>query len=149
MKDYNYSSLPDTLLVKLDELAEEEGLPLLMHVGFGLEDNTDKLLKIIKEHPNLKIILGHSAFVDIIHVLESVFKNKNVFFDTSVVKLYDLFFLMERMDHKRILYGSDIPYGEINFAVQSIISVAISLGLNWRLVQKKPKKKIIVANTNT
>ena len=120
---------------KIYELAEEEGLPLLMHVGFGLEDNTDKLLKIIKEHPDLKIILGHSAFVDIIHVLESVFKNKNVFFDTSVVKLYDLFFLMERMDHKRILYGSDIPYGEINFAVQSIISVAISLGLNTNEVR--------------
>ncbi len=120
---------------KIYELAEMEGLPMLMHVGFGLEDNTDKLLSIIKEYPDLKIILGHSAFVDIVNVLDSVFKNKNVFFDTSVVKLYDLFFLMERMNPKRILYGSDIPYGEINFAVQSIVSVAVALGLNTNSIK--------------
>jgi len=117
------------------ERAEDERIPLLIHTGFGLEDGMNGLLCSIHEHPRLRVILGHSGFVDLGRVIDAALKNSNIYFDTSVVKMYDLFFLMQRMDHKRIFYGSDIPYGDMDFSLQGILSVAISLGLSPRQIR--------------
>ncbi len=120
---------------RIFERAEDEHIPILLHTGFGLEDSMSGLLGSVHEHPKLRIILGHSGFVDLGSVIDAALKNSNMYFDTSVVKMYDLFFLMQRMDHRRIFYGSDLPYGDMDFTLQGILSVAISLGFSPRRIR--------------
>jgi len=120
---------------RIFERAEEADIPIIIHTGFGLEDSMSGLLGSIREHPDLRVILGHSGFVDIGSVIDFALNNRNVYFDTSVVRMYDLFFLMQRMDHARIFYGSDTPYGGMDFNLQGILSVAISLGFGSKEIE--------------
>jgi hypothetical protein len=122
--------------MKIYELAEKNGLAIILHAGFGLEEIADDLLTIVKRFPNLKLIVGHSGFVDLDNVIRKISKMENVIFDTSAVKIFDLFELLKNVEHTKIVFGSDIPYYDIDLALEGLIDTAITVGKTANQIRK-------------
>ena len=115
--------------------AEKSNLPVMLHTGFGLERIADDILKIITAFPNLRIILGHSAFPDLGNTISKIGKSRNVLFDTSTCRIFDLFDLMKKLDFSLIAFGSDMPYYESDVALQGVIDSAITVGLTSKQIR--------------
>jgi len=102
--------LLDKNVLEVYKFAEESNIIILFHTGFSMSNIGEKLNKISKQFPNLKIILGHSVFIDIEQAFKLLKNNKNIFFDISTVKGYDLYKILLEISHKKILFGSDASY---------------------------------------
>ncbi|MBR9698961.1 amidohydrolase family protein [Candidatus Woesearchaeota archaeon] len=111
-------------------------LPVLIHAGMGLENIADDVFKMCKTYPKLKVILGHAAFVDMDNVIKKVGHKENVLFDTSSLRLFDLYDLIKKLDHHKIAFGSDIPYYDVDWAMQGLIDTAIMLRKRAHQIRK-------------
>jgi hypothetical protein len=109
--------------------AAADGLPVLIHTGFGMGAITDELAGLAAEFGELKLILGHSSFIDMPDALRVLAPYPNVFFETSVVRVYDLFTLLSSVDPHRVLYGSDLPYASAYSSLQALITIAHFAGV--------------------
>ena len=113
--------------MKIYEKAQDENLTVLVHTGFGLGNISAQIKEITDTFPKLKLILGHSAFVDMENTIKKVGNKENVLFETSTVKIFDLFELLERVDYHKIAFGSDLPYYDIDLALEMVIDSAVIL----------------------
>ena len=109
--------------------AAADGLPVLIHTGFGMGAITDELAGLSAEFSELKLILGHSSFIDMPDALRVLAPYPHVYFETSVVRVYDLFTLLSSVDPSRVLYGSDLPYASSYSSLQVLIMIAHFAGL--------------------
>ena len=92
------------------ELAKT-GKPLLIHVGFGEEGDFYSLLK---EVPDLKLILAHAGFPVYRETWERIKGNKNVYVDlsqTSYVGNGITKAVVGYLGVERCLFGTDGPFG--------------------------------------
>lgn len=121
--------LDDQRVVRLFEMAAEAGLPVLIHAGFAMQRIVDPLLPTVERLPELRMILGHSAMVEVLAATRAFQGYPNVLFETSVVRAKDLFVLFCSMDPARICYGSDIPYGDLPSTLHATLSAADAAGL--------------------
>ena len=115
---------------KIYELAEKNRLPILIHAGFGLESIADDIKRVADAFPNLRLILGHSAFVDFENTVKAIGKNDNVLFDTSTLRIFDLLNLMNTLEYTKIVFGSDIPYYDFDLALEMVVDTAIICNKN-------------------
>jgi predicted TIM-barrel fold metal-dependent hydrolase len=113
--------------MRVYEAIENSGLPLLLHTGFGVDKLADDMKTVLKQFPGLRVVLGHSAFVDLGDTLKVVKRKKNIYFDTSVLNLYDLYHVIKGVPHERIVYGSDAPYGDMELAFETLLGISASL----------------------
>src|SRR5215204_148083 len=81
----------DERVVKLFEMAAEVDLPVLVHAGFAMERIVEPLLPTVERLPELRLILGHSAMVEVLAATRAFKDHPNILFETSVVKAKDLF----------------------------------------------------------
>ncbi|MQA24037.1 MAG: amidohydrolase family protein [Micromonosporaceae bacterium] len=109
--------------------AAADRLPVLIHTGFGMNAITDELAGLAAEFDGLELILGHSSFIDMPDALRVLAPYSNVYFETSVVRVYDLFTLLSSVDPGRVLYGSDLPYASSYSALQVLVTIAHFAGL--------------------
>ena len=128
--------LTSSKVMNLYEEAEKNKLAILVHTGFGLEQVADDLLEITKRFPKLKIIIGHAGFVDLDNVIKKLAKKENVLFDTSSLKIFDLFDLLKKVDYQKITFGSDIPYYDIDLALEGLIDSSITVGKTAYQIKK-------------
>ena len=103
--------LDDPKAVELFRMAAEADLPVIIHAGFGMQRIVEPLLPTVEAHPELRLILGHSAMVEVLEAARVFADHPNVIFETSVAKSKDIYVLMRSLDHSRICYGSDIHTG--------------------------------------
>ncbi len=122
--------LDDEQVVRLFEMAAEVDLPVLIHAGFAMQRIVEPLLPTIERLPNLRLILGHSAMVEILAATRVFADHPNVLFETSVVKAKDLYVLFSSLDPGRICYGSDIPYGDIPSTLHATLAAAEAAGVS-------------------
>lgn len=108
-------------------ISEENEFPLILHVGLGIDDAAEKLLKISREFKKLKLIVGHAGYVDLNNLIKQADRMKNFYFETSTVNVFDLFELMEGINNKQIVYGSDTPYWDMGLGLEMVIQTALSL----------------------
>ncbi len=120
--------LTSSKVMGIYEEAEKNNLVILMHTGFGLEQVADDLVEITKKFPKLKIIVGHAGFVDLDNVIKKLGKKENIIFDTSSLKIFDLFDLLRKVDYQKIAFGSDVPYYDIDLALEGLIDSSITVG---------------------
>ena len=116
--------------MRVYERAQDDGLPILIHTGFGIENVATDIKKVVKTFPKLKLILGHSAFVDLENTAKSVGKRENVLFDTSTVGIFDLLKLITTVDYRKIVFGSDVPYYDFDVALEILVDTAIICNKN-------------------
>lgn len=125
----------DNKVTKIYEKAEENDLPVLIHTGFGTEEENiaKKLERITNFFPKLKLILGHGAFVDLDETIKRLGKKENIIFELSTIRILDLFNLIQKIDTKKLVFGSDIPYYNPDLSLHVTIEASI-------LANKKPKE---------
>jgi hypothetical protein len=128
--------LMSSKVAKIYEECEKNNLPILFHTGFGLEEIAEDLLQISKRFSKLKIILGHAGFVDMDNVIKKLSKRNNVLFETSSLKIFDLFDLLKAVDCQKIIFGSDAPYYDIDLALEGLIDSAITVGRTATQIKK-------------
>ncbi|MBD3164126.1 amidohydrolase family protein [Candidatus Woesearchaeota archaeon] len=128
--------LDSAKVFKVYEECEKNRLIVLMHTGFGLETIADDLLSIKRSFPKLKLIIGHSGFVDIENMIKKLGNEDNVLFDTSTVKMFDLFDLLKKVDYHKIAFGSDAPYYDMDLALECLIDAAITVGKTANQIKK-------------
>jgi hypothetical protein len=132
--------------MKIYEMAEDAGIPVLIHTGYGLLDVADKISRIVKTYKKLKLILGHSAFVDIENILKKASKPKvykNVYFDVSTVKIFDLYDVLQNTKKSNIVYGSDMPYTDMEYSLEALIHMGVVLDVPLKDMEKILGKNLI------
>ena len=122
--------LDDARVVKLFEMATEANLPVLIHAGFGMRRIVEPLLPTLDRLPNLRLILGHCAMVEVLTATRAFADHPNVLFETSVVKTMDLYLLFCSLEPARVCYGSDIPYGDLPSTLHTTLRAADAAGLS-------------------
>ncbi|HZC18174.1 MAG TPA: amidohydrolase family protein [Rubrobacteraceae bacterium] len=122
--------LDDKRVVRLFEMAAEADLPVLVHAGFAMQRIVEPLLPTVERLPGLRLILGHSAMVEVLAATRALKGHPNVLFETSVVKAKDLFVLFCSLDPTRICYGSDIPYGDLHSTLHATLGAAAAADLS-------------------
>ena len=110
--------------------AAADGLPVLIHTGYGMHAVSDELAAIAEALPDLLLILGHSTFIDMPRAVEVLVPYPNVFFETSVVRAYDLFTVLDMIDPARVLYGSDLPYASSANSLHELAVMANIAGID-------------------
>jgi predicted TIM-barrel fold metal-dependent hydrolase len=109
--------------------AAKDGLPVLVHTGFGMPAISADVAAIAAEYPDLQLILGHASFIDMPRALRVLAPYPNVYFETSVVRIYDLFQVLREVDPSRIMYGSDKPYSSSTVSLQAMGIMATMAGV--------------------
>ncbi len=122
--------LDDLRVIRLFEMAAGEDLPILIHAGFAMQRVVEPLLPTIEAHPELRLILGHSAMIEVLEAARAFENNPNILFETSVVAARDLYMLFSSVDAGRICYGSDIPYGDIPSTLHATLAAAEAAGVS-------------------
>ena len=122
--------LDDTRVARLFEMAAAVDLPVLVHAGFAMERIVEPLLPTVERLPELRLILGHAAMVELLAATRAFSDHPNVLFETSVVKAKDLYVLFCSMDPARICYGSDIPYGDLPSTLHATLLAADAADLS-------------------
>lgn len=116
--------LDDPRVVNLLGMAARADLPVLIHAGFAMQRVVEPLLPTVEANPDLRLILGHSAMVEVLEAVRAFEGYPNVLFETSVVRSTDLYVLFSVLDPARICYGSDIPYGDLPSTLHAALAAA-------------------------
>ena len=110
--------------------AASDGLPVLVHTGFGMGPVSDTVADLAKAMPDLQLILAHSTFIDMPRAAAVLAPYPNVYFETSVVQAYDLFAVLDTIDPARVLYGSDLPYASSGNSLRDLAVIASVAGID-------------------
>jgi predicted TIM-barrel fold metal-dependent hydrolase len=121
--------LDDERAVRLFEMAAEANLPVIIHAGFGMNRIVDALLPTIERNPELRLILGHAAFVEVLQAARVFESHPNIVFETSVARAAELYELFATFDPSRICFGSDIPYGDLPSTLYATLVAAEAAGV--------------------
>ncbi len=121
--------LDDPKVVRLLGMAAEADLPVLIHAGFAMQRIVEPLLPTVEAHPELRLILGHAAMIEVLEATRVFSDHPNVLFETSVVGLRDLYVLFSNLDSSRICFGSDIPYGDLPSTLYAALAAADAAGV--------------------
>ncbi len=124
--------LDDDRVVHLFNMAADAGLPVLIHAGFAMQRIVEPLLPTIEARPDLRLILGHAAMVEVPEAVRVFEPYPNVLFETSVVRAADLYVLFSTLDPARICYGSDVPYGDFPSTLHGTLAAAAAAGVPER-----------------
>ena len=110
--------------------AAADGLPVLIHTGFGMGPISDDVASLAKALPELMLILGHATFIDMPRAVAVLAPYPNIYFETSVMPAYDLFTVLDTIDPARVLYGSDLPYASSYNSLQELAVMANVAGVD-------------------
>ncbi|AHY46314.1 putative metal-dependent hydrolase of the TIM-barrel fold [Rubrobacter radiotolerans] len=122
--------LDDKRAVRLFSMAAEAGIPVLIHAGFGMRRIVEPLLPTFEAEPELRMILGHAAFTEVLEAVRAFAPFPNVIFETSVARAAELYTLFTNLDSSRVVYGSDIPYGDLPSTLYATLASAELAGLS-------------------
>jgi uncharacterized protein len=92
-------------------VANERGVPVLVHAGRGIPALGADALDLAGRFPRARIILAHAAVCDLAWIWRHAGEHPNLFFDTAWWSVQDLLTLFSLVPAGQILWGSDAPYG--------------------------------------
>ncbi|MHB8233978.1 MAG: amidohydrolase family protein [Solirubrobacteraceae bacterium] len=92
-------------------LAEQAGVPILIHAGRGLPPLADGLADVALRYPGAPLILAHGAICDQGILTTRLAEHPAVLYDISCFFPLDVIELFARVPAERIVFASDPPYG--------------------------------------
>lgn len=112
------------------KLAEEAGVPILIHAGRGMPPIAEGLANIALRHPDVVLILAHAAICDQGVLTSRLKDHPGVLYDTSCFFAVDVLELLSRVPAERVVFASDPPYGLPSSGLYMTLRVAACLGLD-------------------
>ncbi len=112
------------------EVAQEAGVPILIHAGRGLPPIAEGLAELALRHPEVVLILAHGAICDQGILTTMLAEHPGVLYDVSCFFALDVVELFARVPAERIVFASDPPYGRPQSALYLALRVAAHAGLD-------------------
>ena len=117
----NYKALEDPKLEEFIEASEDINLPIVF------EEELAFTKAFVMKTNNLKIIIPHLGMlggnpIDFLHAFKA---REHVYFDTALSSQDTIMKFIEKIGHKRILFGSDIPFGTMKWELEKVLSLPI------------------------
>lgn len=116
-------------------LAEEAGLPVLVHAGRGLPPIAEELARVALRHPRLVLVLAHAGIADQALFSSLLAEHPGVLYDTSAFSALDVLALLARVPAERVVFGSDPPYGAPLPGLYVTLRCCAAAGLGERAVR--------------
>lgn len=110
-------------------VAQQFGVPVLIHAGRGMECLGEGVLEHARACPDATFILAHAAISDLAWIVDATEHVPNVVFDTSWWRPTDLAVLLTTCPPRRVLHGSDPPYGTAQLGTQ--LTIRLARACNW------------------
>ena len=134
----NYQVLDDPELVNFIEASEAIDLPIVFEEEFAFTE------AFVRKTKNLKIIIPHLGMLggnplDFLKTFES---RENVFFDTALASPETTMQFVKKIGKERILFGSDIPFGEMKRELEKILSLPLGDDEKEWILSKNLKRLI-------
>lgn len=111
-------------------LADERGLPVLIHAGRGIPALGLHAVQLAEEFPNARLILAHAGICDLSWIWRVAADLPNLLFDTAWWIPADLETLFSLVPPGQILFASDAPYGNTFISAAFQLRWALQLGLS-------------------
>jgi predicted TIM-barrel fold metal-dependent hydrolase len=122
-------AMDEPAVADLVALAEERGVPILIHAGRGIPALGRDTLHLAERHPGTRLILAHAAVSDLAWLWRLMPDNPNLLIDTSWWNPADLIALFCLVPPAQILWASDCPYGQPVSAAVIHLRCALAAGL--------------------
>lgn len=132
------------LLQPFIDKAIKNNIPILVHCGRDKLSNMTYLITAAKRNPKAKFIAAHmgGAAAELIYIAierlaaENV---KNIWLDSSAINLPSLIeFGVAKLGINRILFGSDVPYGDLRMSIACV---------DFTTLSKEEKEKVFYENS--
>lgn len=123
-------TLDHPALAGVFELAEERGVPMLVHAGRGIPALGRHAVDACRRHPGLNLILAHAGISDLAWIWRDAAELPNLFFDTAWWSPADLLTLFTHVPPGQILAASDAPYGSIAFGAVTGLRYSLQTGMS-------------------
>jgi uncharacterized protein len=111
-------------------LAEQAGVPILIHAGRGMPPIADGLVDLALRHPSVVLILAHAGIADQGVFASRLSDHPGILYDTSCFSALDVVALFARVAPQRIVFGSDPPYGRPFGGLYLVLRAAAAAGLD-------------------
>lgn len=111
-------------------LAEQARVPILIHAGRGMPPIADGLADVALRHPEVVIILAHTAIADQGILTTRLADHPGVLYDVSTWSAFDVMELFARVAPQRVVFASDPPYGRPAATLYMALRVAVAIGLD-------------------
>ena len=129
LADYHQVAITDPRSAKAWQIANERGLLVLLHTGFGSTYNGQDLVRTVAErYPNAKILMGHSIHSGWDAAVKLANDFPNVYFELCAVP--DERGIVEKFvaesGSEKILYGTDFPWFDFHYYIGAILGADIT-----------------------
>jgi predicted TIM-barrel fold metal-dependent hydrolase len=111
-------------------LADERGLPVLIHAGRGIPALGLHALQLAGEFQGARLILAHAGICDLAWIWRVAADHPNLLFDTAWWLPADLQALFALVPAGQILFASDAPYGATAMSAVFQLRHALQVGLS-------------------
>jgi predicted TIM-barrel fold metal-dependent hydrolase len=137
----NYTVLEDPGLGGFIEASEEINLPIVFEEELAFTETFVKMTK------TLKIIIPHLGLLggNPLDFLEAFKKRANCYFDTALASQEQIVRFVKQIGPERILFGSDIPFGQMKNELNKVLSLPIK-DTEKELILAKNLKRLIGLN---
>jgi len=119
--EYQNFDIDDKAAYPIYQTCQELGLIILFHAGWDVayvdsrRAYPDKSLAVLRDFPELKIVLGHFGANRAIRETEALLCGSHAFFDISLTNEYltpkEVADVIKKHGPKKILFGTDCPWG--------------------------------------
>ncbi len=129
LADYHQYAISDERYQPAWGMANERGLPVLMHTWGGSRfDGAGEVRKVAERYPNAKILMGHSCHDDWDGAIGVVKDFPNVYFELCAVMdergILERF--VEACGSERILFGTDLPWFNEHYYIGAVLGAGIT-----------------------
>lgn len=111
------------------KVAEQAKVPILIHAGRGMP-RMDPLAELALRYPDVVLVLAHAAIADQGMFAARLADHPNIFYDTATFSVFDQLELFARVPAERIVFASDVPYGQPLGALHTALRIAAYAGLD-------------------
>lgn len=122
-------ALPHPMVERVVALAAEARAPVLFHAGRGIPRLGEAVTDLARRYPEASFILAHAGISELGWIAPAAAELPNLMFDTAWWQVADLLALFASVPPGRILYASDMPYGNGLFHGLAFLRCGAAVGL--------------------
>ena len=119
----------EPVVAALVALADERGVPVLIHAGRGIPALGEITVRLAERHPRARLILAHAAISDLVWLWRVLPSHPNVLIDTAWWNPVDLVTLFALAPPSNLVWASDSPYGRPLTSAVLALRCALQAGL--------------------